>query len=154
MESKMLTIDQVSQILGVSKDTVRRRIRAGELQAEKHPGPYGDQWLLPDFQFDQARIVHDVVPVTRQITITELQAAMQKVVADAVATQTAELIAKVEQLTTDMEKQKELLAANTAAQTEHYRLVDERLRQIMEAKQQAAVAQQEQPKSWWSRLFG
>ena len=53
MSSNMMTIDQVAKLLDVSKDTVRRRIKIGELIAEKHDGPYGLQWMLPEEQFDR-----------------------------------------------------------------------------------------------------
>jgi len=142
MEDKLLTIDQASQLLGVSKDTVRRRIKAGELQAEKHAGPYGEQWMLPDFQFTQARLVQDVVPVTRQVTVAELQGAMQMVINEtvhqAVKEETIALREEVLSL-------KEQLEATQNSLDGHFKLVDNRLRQIVEQPKQ---------RSFWSRLFG
>lgn len=142
MTDDLLTIEQAAQLLKVSKDTIRRRIKANEVQAEKHPGPYGDQWLLPSFQFEQAAMIQDVIPMTRQVSVAELQQAMQRGIADAVAhamkAETAELKEKLSIL-------EEKLDATNNILDGHYRLVDERLRQVMENNQK---------RSLWSKLFG
>lgn len=39
---------EAARILGVSVPTLRRRIRAGELQAVLRPGPFGEQWEVPE----------------------------------------------------------------------------------------------------------
>ncbi len=45
-----LNIADTAKRLGISIDTVRRRIRSGELRARKVKSPHGDSWLveLPD----------------------------------------------------------------------------------------------------------
>lgn len=121
MADDLLTIEQAAKLINVSKDTIRRRIKTGELEAEKHPGPYGDQWLLPSFQFEQAAMIKDVVPMTRQVSVAELQQAMQRVIADAVTqavrAETAELKEKVAIL-------EEKLDATSHSLDDHYALVD------------------------------
>ena len=47
-------VKQVAELLGVSRSTVRRRIRAGKLKAEKVDGPNGKEYRLPAEQFDEA----------------------------------------------------------------------------------------------------
>lgn len=150
MNDGMMTIDQAAQLLGVSKDTVRRRIRAGELQAEKQQGPYGEQYFLPESQFDQARIVQDVVPVTRSVTVAELQAVMQKAIAaavtEAVQIETAAIQEQADkhaqQLQQQVEELKAQLAAAQESQDAHNRSVENQLQLINE------------PKSILARLFG
>ena len=41
-----VTIQEAAQHLGVSQDTVRRRIRKDELQARQTPTPQGFRWLV------------------------------------------------------------------------------------------------------------
>lgn len=148
-KDNMLTIDQVAQLMKVSKDTIRRRVREGEYVAEKHVGPYGEQWYLPESQFDQARIIQEVVPMTRSVAVSELQATLQlalsEVVTQAVQEETGKLMEEIKSL-------KEQLATAQSNGESHYRLVDERLRQLTEARQQEQA--QEQPRSFWQRLFG
>jgi excisionase family DNA binding protein len=152
MKEGLMSIEQVAQLLNVSKDTVRRRIKKGELVAEKHIGAYGEQWFLPENQFDTARMIQDVVPVTRSVSVSELQAVMQKALAEtvtqAVQQETATIREETGKLMEEIKSLKEQLATVQSNTTEHYRLVDERLRQLMETKK-------EPPKqSLWSRLFG
>ena len=151
-KDNMLTIDQVAQLMKVSKDTIRRRVREGEYVAEKHVGPYGEQWYLPESQFDQARIIQEVVPMTRSVAVSELQATLQlalsEVVTQAVQQETATIREETGKLMEEIKSLKEQLATAQSNTAEHYRLVDERLRQLMETKK-------EPPKqSLWSRLFG
>lgn len=41
-----LTITQAAERLGVSTDTIRRRIKRGQLQAEKEARPQGSRWMV------------------------------------------------------------------------------------------------------------
>ena len=166
-----LSIEQAAQLLGVSKDTVRRRIKSGEYQAEKKIGPYGEEWRLPEAQFKQAVEVKDVVPIARQVTVAELEQAMQrlmqnaanKAVIQAMSDQTNKI--KVELYKTKEELKEELreareelketketvsslseqIEAQNKALNGHYKLVDERLREISERNKK---------KSFWAKLFG
>lgn len=169
--SKDLSIEQAAQLLGVSKDTVRRRIKSGEYQAEKKMGPYGEEWRLAEGQFNQAVESKEIVPMARQVTVAELEQAMQrlmqnaanKAVMQAMHEQTTQI--KVELYKTKEELKEELreakeelietketvnsLAEQIEAQNRslnnHYRLVDERLREISERNKK---------KTLWSRFFG
>ena len=46
----LLTVPEAAQRLGVSTDTVKRRLKKGELQGHQEPRPQGYTWLvdLPD----------------------------------------------------------------------------------------------------------
>ncbi len=41
MAGEYLTIKEAAEALGVSKDTIRRRVKAGKIPAEKRKGPHG-----------------------------------------------------------------------------------------------------------------
>jgi excisionase family DNA binding protein len=42
----MVTIPEAAKILGVTEDTVRRRLRRGELQGERVERPQGYTWIV------------------------------------------------------------------------------------------------------------
>ena len=60
MNSIFLTVDQAAQLLHVSKQTIRRRIRDGELPAKRLRG---GQTVLID-QKDVLALLEDIVPGT------------------------------------------------------------------------------------------
>lgn len=72
MAEEFLSIEQVAEQLGISTATVRRRIKKGELEAIKRPGPYGDQYFIPSNEVTTAQEITDVVPVVRQLNAQEL----------------------------------------------------------------------------------
>ena len=137
-----LTIEQVAEILDCSKDTVRRRIKSGEIDAEKRIGNFGLQWMIDSDKFNKVMQVVDVVPVTRSISIAELEGAMQRTIANAVS---SAVKAEIQPLKEHMQILNEKLDRQEQMLNNHYRMVDERLRLLSEPKQQ--------PKSFWQRLF-
>lgn len=108
-DKEYLTVQQVAELLQVSARTVRRRIKSGKLEAEKHPGPYGDQWLLPSEQFDDISTgVTDIVPVEQTITADQFREEVRKAVQEEVS----ELKEEVEGLRTQLEaRDKKLMEA-------------------------------------------
>jgi excisionase family DNA binding protein len=166
-----LSIDQVAQLLGVSKDTIRRRIKSGEYQAEKVVGAYGEEWRLPEFQFNKAIEIKEAVPMAgevtvpmaRQVTVAELEQAMQRLMQNAAnkamsrAMQEQTTKIKEELQETKAELKEELREAKETidilteridtqglALNNHFQLVDERLR---------AIAEKNKKKSLWARIF-
>lgn len=137
-----LTIEQVAELLEVSKDTIRRRIKTGEIDAEKRIGAYGLQWMIDSEKINRAMQNIDVIPITRAVSVAELEQAMQRTIASAVSsaiqTELQPLKEHIELLNDKLDKQDQSLK-------QHYQLVDERLRSLHEVKQQT--------KSWWKRLF-
>lgn len=136
-----LTIEQVAEILDCSKDTVRRRIKTGEIDAEKRIGNFGLQWMVDADKFNKVMQVVDVVPVTRSVSVAELEGAMQKAISNAVA---SALQAELQPLKDHVQILNDKLDKQDEALKNHYQLVDERLR---------ALHDKQQPKSWWQRLF-
>lgn len=49
-----VSIQEAAQVLGVAQDTVRRRIRRGELQAHQEPMPQGFRWVVALAEESQA----------------------------------------------------------------------------------------------------
>ena len=42
----LVSVAEASQRLGLTQDTVKRRLRKGELQGERHPRPQGYVWVV------------------------------------------------------------------------------------------------------------
>ena len=141
MMGDWLTIEQVAEILDCSKDTVRRRIKTGEIDAEKRIGNFGLQWMVDADKFNKVMQVVDVVPVTRSVSVAELEGAMQKAISNAVA---SALQAELQPLKDHVQILNDKLDKQDEALKNHYQLVDERLR---------ALQDKQKPKSWWQRLF-
>lgn len=160
-----MTIKEAAQALNVSTQTVRRRIERGEYKARKEVSELGQRWLIPASQIKAAVQDIAVVNVTRQVTLSELQdtikSALDNMVIESLVKEVelvaAEAVTQAVQQETgklmeEIKSLKEQLAEAQSNTVEHYRLVDERLRQLTEARQQEQA--QEQPRSFWQRLFG
>lgn len=130
-----LNIGQVAEILEVSKDTVRRRIKSGEIEAEKRLGKNGEQWMIDGDKLQKAMQEIEVVPVSRAVSVAELEQAMRKAIAAAVS---EAVNAEVAPLHEQMEKMAETIARQ-----------EEMLKAALESKQPT-----EQPKSLFRKIFG
>ena len=81
--ANLVTLDEAAQSLGVTKATIRRRIKRGELHAVKKMGPYGEQYFVPRNEISMVQEVTDVVPVTRQVNLLTLGDVIEQVVLSA-----------------------------------------------------------------------
>lgn len=124
---KWLTIEQTADMLGLSKDTIRRRIRSKEIVAEKQVGNYGLQWMVDADKLNKAMQAVDVAQVSRAVSVAELETAVTSAIAKVVRDE-------IQPLKEQLEKQQEML-------DNHYRLIDERLREVS------------RPKSLWQRIL-
>lgn len=73
------TIKQAAEILEVSNSTIRRRIKSGKIKAKKKEGPYGDQYYIPETEFNQAVAEKQVIeikeigkPISAEIIINQV----------------------------------------------------------------------------------
>ena len=108
---KVLTIKEAAEALGVSADTVRRRIKTGELKAEKVQGAYGMQWAIRPDDLAHSMQVVDMVPVKQSLSADDLEAMFKRLMQE----QTNEikaLRAEVQQLREQLQDQKLLTANN------------------------------------------
>ena len=97
-----ITIKQAAQALEVSPDTIRRRIKKGEIQAEKFNGEYGYAWYIPESEITKAREVVDVVPVNRSLSREQIKG----VIKEAVSEEMQELKNQIEDLRRQLEENK------------------------------------------------
>jgi excisionase family DNA binding protein len=147
---KELTIEQVAELLSCSKDTVRRKIKKGEITAIKRTGAYGDQFFIPEESLNLAMEIHEVIPVERNLSVQDFTSALDNVL--------REYMLPVQQELTTLGNQNEALKREIATlhdslnaieerqrerEATHFDLVDQRLKDIsMESK-----------KGFWARLF-
>ncbi len=80
MEDKLLSIEEAAQALNVSKDTIRRRIKKGDIEAQKLPGPYGSMYYIKEKDLAAAAEIVDLVTVSRQLRPQEIKELMQAVI--------------------------------------------------------------------------
>lgn len=77
---KELTIEQVAQLMNCSKDTVRRKIKKGEITAVKRTdGPYGDQYFINENDLNIAMEIHEVIPVERNLSVQDFATALDRI---------------------------------------------------------------------------
>lgn len=104
---KVLTIKQAAESLQVSPDTVRRRIKTGELKAEKMPGAYGLQWVIRADDLAESMQVVNVVPFKHSLTADDLEAMLRKVMQEN-NDEIRQLRAEVQQLRTELQQQRQI----------------------------------------------
>lgn len=138
------TIDEAATRLGVSRDTIRRKIRRGELQAERRQGPYGIQWMIPESEIRTAQEITDVVPVNRPVAIPDLVNAIAARVTEAFVEEQARTRAEIKAL-------REELAATRETQKRIERSIEERDKRLTEALRTLTERKERRP--WWRRLF-
>jgi excisionase family DNA binding protein len=141
---KELTIKQCAEVLGVSTQTIRRRIEKGELLARKEVTDVNERWLIQADQLNAATTNIDVIPVNRQLSVGEIQQAIQQVVA---ATVTSTIQAETVELKEQIYNLEEQVDKQSTAMNRHFELVDERLRNIVDGKPRP------KSKSLWRSLF-
>lgn len=81
---KEYTIKEVADILDISESTIRRRIKDGELAAEKKDGPYGPTYFIPGDEIDSkvAQNIVEVVKTNKTIDTQRLQQVILKALED------------------------------------------------------------------------
>ncbi len=104
---RLMTIDEVAQSLGVTKTTIRRRIKRGELLAVKKMGPYGEQYYVPESEVKTIREVTDVLPVTRQISLPTFTETLEKAIVAANEPLRREVLNRVEDVRRELTALKE-----------------------------------------------
>lgn len=78
------TIKEVASILDVSESTIRRKIKNGEIAAEKKEGPYGPTYFVPGEEINSkvAQNVVEVVKTNKTIDVKRLQEVVIKALED------------------------------------------------------------------------
>lgn len=106
-----LTIPEAAKLLNVSVDTVRRRIRNGELKAikVKQPNLKGERWIIPFDEIGAAKEIREVVPVERALDIRDFAAMVTNAVADINKEQNDVLLQEIGTLRNEITELKELV---------------------------------------------
>ena len=134
------TLKEAARIVGVSTQTIKRRIEKGEITARKELTEIGiERWLIPSEEIAPAQeteaLNKSIAPIVteskmiptpkKQIGIYEIQNVVQNVL----KAQTKEIETHIKGLERKIDSQTKLL-------DEHYRLVDERLRLSIKEKKE------------------
>jgi excisionase family DNA binding protein len=125
-----LSVKAAAARLGVSTRTIRRRIKAGDLEASLVDGPYGHEYRIPLAAIQTAQTITDVIAVNRQTDVNTLALAIAQAIGETQKATQAEIEAlrqQVKALTEAIDKQAEELKAS---------------RQLLEER-----------KPWWRRFF-
>ena len=72
-DAEFYTIEEVADVLSVSTDTIRRRIRSGQLQAVKRPADipgHGQRWYIPKRALGMQEVT-DVIQVPHALTLND-----------------------------------------------------------------------------------
>ena len=89
-----ISIREAAQLQGVSQDTIRRRIRRGELKAHQEPTPQGFRWLVElEEEVAQAEPTQ-----TQELGIGDAQAGEAQVLRELVATLRSQVQGQGEEL--------------------------------------------------------
>ena len=135
-----LTIKQAAEVLRCSHQTIRRRIGKGEIPATKEATEFGEAWYIPADFFNTAVSTVDVVPLTRAISMSEIEKTMAYTVGQAVE------VAFKKVITEHTDVLRDEIHQLRSELNSHYRQIDERLRL-------AATTPKQEPRGFFSRLF-
>ena len=74
INAEFYTIEEVAGVLGVSTDTIRRRIKSGQLQAVKRPADHipghGERWYIPKRALGMQEVT-DVIQIPHALTLND-----------------------------------------------------------------------------------
>ena len=176
---KGFTIEQASEMLGCSKNTVRRKIKAGELTAVKRVGAYGEQFFIDESEINVATEIRDVIPVVRNVSLQDFSKALDRALDSALGKAIAPLQQQIDTLATDNKalavqnkalmdeleaikqtttfNHSELQAIKLNMLEEQQRIEQNRQSRDVELMQNIRLIQENQEhqkKSWWQKLRG
>ena len=147
-----LSITEAAELLNVCKDTVRKRIKAGEIKAELIEGFYGKQYFIDPSQFDTAAVVRDVAILTRQVTVAELQFTLSKVISDTVAAAVEEQTKAIKE---EYQENTHRLSVQLEAMHLQLAMTQEELKKAQAAQgEQLRQVVEQSSRSLLSRIFG
>lgn len=135
---ELVSLAEAAQRLGVSVDTIKRRLRRGELQGRQKPRPQGYTWLIempdcPAEGFNSPASSHAETPAASMV---DLEAATVEIV------NMRAMLAMVQ----------EQIAAQQAELEARRREVQE-LHVLLQQAQKALPAPKEERRSWWQWLW-
>ena len=79
IDAEFYTIEEVANVLGVSTDTIRRRIRSGQLNAVKRPADnipgHGQRWYIPRRALGMQEVT-EVIQIPHALTLNDFDMMM------------------------------------------------------------------------------
>lgn len=101
--SKGMTIKEAAEALGVSPDTIRRRIKLGQIRAEKVEGIYGPQWVIDPDTLADTQQIYEAVPVKHNVSIEKLEMIIQDATREVTAQALEEVLNEIKELRKEIE---------------------------------------------------
>lgn len=108
---EVFSISEVAEALNVTEKTVRNRIKAGKILAEKIDGPNGPQWQIPRGVIEGASEVVEVLKVNKTIDIQEFGTQLFQVLREnrhQTNEQIARMEAEIEQLRKEQQEDRKI----------------------------------------------
>ena len=107
--SNLLTVKQAAEALGVSEQTIKRRIKAGEIRAIKTPLPGKDRYMLliDRGELEQPTQVVDVVQLQKPLPVAELH----KAIVEAITSENAAMRTELQEVRQQLSESRQELAA-------------------------------------------
>ena len=126
IDTDFLTVSQAADVLGVSTQTIKRRIKDGTYQAEQRPLPGGGGeryiWVIHRAQIEKPTQIVEVVPFNKPVQIDDIKAVLAETVAAenaALKQDVSELKAQITLLQLALTKMNENVQALTAGAKEN-----------------------------------
>lgn len=131
------TIKEVAEMLEVSSSTVRRRIKEGQIEANKKKSRYGQTYYIPASEIDKAIMQEDVLEFKNSVTVSKQE--IIKELVEAINSQNKNMIKEaMSNITQKIESQNEQIQEQNEA--------------INKLSEKVNKLQEEQNKSLWERV--
>lgn len=109
MDKKTMNMREAAEALGVSTDTIRRRIKDGKIIARKIQGAYGPEWEIDPDTLAEAQQIYETVPVKHNVSIERLETIIKDATRDAAKEGTTQAMEEVLKEINEIKRQIEQL---------------------------------------------
>lgn len=142
----LISVVEAAKVLGVSEETVKRRIRRGELQGQQYPRPQGHVWMV-DLPSDpvNSTIHHDIRTTPREFIDHDTDPAVR----DGEISRLEETLSI---LRTQVEAQEKYIEGYQQQLDAKDRQI-EQLHVLLQQAQAALSAPKDNRRSWWRLLW-
>ncbi len=134
---EQVTIAEAARRLGVSQDTVKRKLRRGELKGRQQPRPQGFTWIIELEEDGLGESVTDAKTEARTGASTTARTGELHLLEEMVSTLRAQIAGQQEQLT----------VKDSQLETKDHQI--EQLHVLVQQAQAALPAPRENRRSWW-----
>ena len=98
-----MNIREAAEALEVSHDTIRRRIRTGQIRAEKLEGVYGLQWIVDEDSLFENKQIIEIVPVKKAVDSNQLMETIRYTIQDTIQEAMKESTEEIKELRQEIE---------------------------------------------------